>query len=175
MNIKTSVRVAKVKPELIEDVSEFVDDKHDIAWQNDIDKIVPLEGKLGRFGSSKLFSFHTYSIPKTSASKTLDDYLLLTQQGLQHASKIFPRALDKPIDAVTLLVDSSKAFNTWSDPEASASEKGFATGDAMLSAFDVFEPYFPLLQQYNTHVKTAGLLLKIANSVYMVEKEYAFR
>lgn len=175
MNIKSSVRVSKVKPEFTNEVSEFVSDNHDIAWQSGIDNQVPLQGRFNTFGTNKPFSFHTYSIPQEANSKAFNDYLLLTQQGLSHASKIFPDALDKPLDAVTLLVDSSKAFNTWSNPQAPATELALSASKTLLSAFDVFEPYVPLLQQYNTQVKTVGLLLKIVDSVYMVEKEYVFK
>jgi hypothetical protein len=56
--------------------------------------------------------------------------------------------------------------------EGYVAEGSLATGKAFIKEFDVFAPYFPVLQQYKTHKQVAGLFLKMVDSVYVVQKEY---
>ena len=174
MLIRTTTRVAKVNIDKVKPVQDLVRHKHHIAWQPSIDKKVSLQGKKVDFCAQQLPSFYTFTIDKDKQSKTLHDYLLLGQQSAQYLGKIFPETMNKPIDAMTLLVDSSEAFQTWTDPMSEKTQTALATGKAVLSAFDVFEPYLPILQQYNAYTKVAGVLLNVAESVYLVQKEYEF-
>ncbi|WP_395338594.1 hypothetical protein PN836_012085 [Ningiella sp. W23] len=175
MLIKTTVKAAKVQSNKISAVEDLVSHRHHIAWDASIDDRVKLQGNKRHFAETGLRAFYTYSIKSNAKTKTLHDYLLLGQQGLQYAGTIFPEAMDKPIDAMSLLVDSSEAFQKWTEPSSTKVESTLATGKAALSAFDVFEPYFPVLQQYHSHVKIAGLLLKVANEIYVVQKEYEYQ
>ena len=175
MLIKTTTRAAKVRPAKLQDVQDFVSHEHHIAWHPSIDKQVDLNGKKVAFNSTSMPSFYTYTLKEGNQAQTLHQYLLLGQQGAEYIGSMFPETMNKPIEAMTLLVDSSNAFQTWTDPASTNFENGLATGKAILSAFDVFEPYIPLLQQYRYHAKVAGIMLNIADSVYMVEKEYTYR
>jgi hypothetical protein len=175
MLIKTTVRTAKVKTEKLKEVVDLVSHDHHIAWETSADKKINLKGSETHFGDTGLKPYYTYSIDKKGDEKSLHEYLLLGQTGFKYAAKAFPEAMDKPLDAMSLLVDSSDAFQKWTDPTSTRVESSLATGKAVLSAFDVFEPYFPLLQQYSAHVKVAGLLLKVADSVYVVQKEYEYK
>jgi len=179
MNIKTTVRVAKVNQQSQNALQSFVSEKHDIAWSEEIDKHLPMTGishiidlpERQLFKALSLEETHKYwkGESKDSLRKT---YLTMGKEGCEVINNLFPESIDKPLDAMQFLLASSNAYDSWTkSTPVSYSELSMNTGKAFLEAFDVFEAFFPALQPYKSHRQVAGLVLKIANSVYVLNKQ----
>ena len=178
MNIKTTVRVTKVNPESKAALQDFVSDKHDIAWSEDIDKHIPFAGQRRiielperqLFKTLSLEQSHKYWTGEQTASlrKT---YLTMGKEGCDVINNLFPESANKPLQAMQFLLASSNAYDSWTKHSTiNYTEATMATGKTFLEAFDVFEAFFPVLQTYKSHRQVAGLVINIANSVYVMSK-----
>jgi hypothetical protein len=176
MLMTTSIRIAKVNQYTNHEMQKLVTGKHHIAWSEDIDSEIPFEGKKQKFQLLEAPYLRTFSInqlKQTADSKTIrKEYLSLGKKGCDLAQKCFPEIIDRPVDGIKLLIASTQAYDAWTNKNDSYLIEGsLATGKALLQAFNVIEPFFPVLQQYKTHKQVAGLLLKVADSVFVVKKE----
>jgi hypothetical protein len=177
MAIQSTVRIAKVNHNAQHEMQKLTTGNYDIAWSEEIDSEILFEGRKHQFQLIEAPYLRTFSInnfnqvDETTLIK--QKYLELGKKGCDLAQQCFPEVIDKPIDGINLLIASAHAYNVWTDErEGYFVEGSLATGKAFIQAFDVFVPYFPVLQQYETHKQVAGLLLQMVDSVYVVQKEY---
>jgi len=179
MNIKSTVRASKVNPQSQAALQRFVSEKYDIAWSDEIDKHVPLTGvsriidlpERHLFKGLSLEESHKYwtGEQRDSLRKT---YLTMGKEGIDVVNNLFPETMNKPLDAMQFLLASSNAYDSWTkNTPVNYAELSVTTGKTFLEAFDVFEAFFPALQPYKSHRQIAGLVLNIANSVYVLNKE----
>lgn len=176
MLIKSSIRIARVNQDANHEMQKLLAEKHQIAWSEEIDKEVPFKGKKQKFQLLDTPYLRTFSIDhlkQTANARSIrQEYLSLGKKGCDLAQQCFPDVIDRPVDGIKLLIASTNAYDAWTNKsESYVIDGSLATGKVLLQAFDVFEPFFPVLQQYKTHKQVAGLLLKMADSVFVIKKE----
>lgn len=177
MLIKSSVRFSKVDKKAEPEIRKLFIGNHDIAWSEEVDKHIPLDGKKQKVQLPEvpyLRTFSTINFNQRHREKLIrQEYLSLGKTACDLAQQCFPDLIDRPIDGIKLLIASANAYDAWTDKQQNFVVEGsLATGKAFLHAYDVLAPFFPVLQQYKSHKQVAGLLLKMADSVYVVQKEY---
>jgi hypothetical protein len=177
MQIKTSVRFVKVNRDAQHELRKLVNGNHDIAWSEEADSQVELTGNKHKVTLLETPNLRTFSINNSNQDyktrQIRQKYLTLGKKGCDLAQQCFPDVIDRPVDGIKLLIASAHAYDAWTDKNDSYIVEGsLATGKAFIQAFDVMAPFFPVLQQYQTHKQVAGLLLNVANSVYVVQKDY---
>jgi hypothetical protein len=174
------VRLTKVDKNAQHEMCKLVTGNHDIAWSEEIDSKIQFEGSKQKFPLIEAPFLRTFSINNFNqvdkANLIRKEYLELSQKACELAQQCFPDMIDKPVNGINLLIASAQAYDLWTEKNDSYVVEGsLATGKAVLQAFDVFEHIFPVLQQYQTHKQVAGLLLKMVDSVYVIQKEYDSR
>jgi hypothetical protein len=198
MEIKTSVRIVKAKPEAVEEIESLTSGKHDIAWSEELDKHVMLSGEAYKTLNNQ---FRTQSItglpknylqylqsnrqagllsnaaqatdvtstPKASTKEMHKAYMSLTANSASLIKQYFPEEMNAPIQSMEFIFASYSAIDAWSDPlRKNNIRASMATGKAIIEAIDVFAPFFPSLRQIQPATAIAGVALKTAESAYLV-------
>ena len=177
MNIQSTVRITKINQQNNVQIQKLVVGKEQIAWSEDIDKDIPFTGHKQAFALTGTPYLRTFSLDKKQRAadtrKLRQEYITLTKTACDLAGQCFPSELDKPIEGIQFLIASAEAFDAWTDNNKDYVLAGtLATGKAFIDAYELIEPYFPVLQQYSTQKQVAGLLLKIADHVYVLQKQH---
>jgi hypothetical protein len=198
MEIKTSVRIVKAKPEAVNEIESLTSGKHDIAWSENLDKHVMLSGdayttlnnqfrtqsitglpknylqylqntaNAGGFNNVALAA-KADSTPKISSKEIQKAYMSLTANSASLIRQYFPEEMNAPIQSMEFIFASYSAIDAWSDPlRKNNIRASMATGKAIIEAIDVFAPFFPSLRQIQPATAIAGVALKTAESAYLV-------
>lgn len=176
MIIKSTIRAAKVNPTSAPKLKEFISERHDIAWSNDLNNTAtPASSNNENICSRELdmTGGTLENLAKDEKSKRASDlrmaYLNLGMNATSLAGHYFPEVLKQPIEGMEFVVASANAFEAWSDPTSTSNVKAtMATGKVLLEAIDVLAPYVPGLENVKPYSKVAGIILKTAESAYIV-------
>lgn len=179
MNIKTSIRVAQATPQINEQLGLFVDSEHDIAWLEELDKDINMTGRPYEVLLDKSTPLRTSSIDQLvkedsrQSAQLKKAYLKLALNSSSLVATVFPKAMQQPIQGMELLVASYSAYDAWTDPNKSNYvDAAFASGKTITEAIDVFAPLFPSLNTIKPYSDVAGVILKTAESVYLVYQSH---
>ena len=180
MNIKSTVRITKVNQNTNREMQKLLSSNDHFAWSEDIDKEISFEGQKHKFKLIEAPYLRTFSLDNVEHIEShrimRKEYIALGKIGCGLAQQCFPELVDRPVDGIKLLIASSQAYDAWTDQSPDYVFNGsVATGKAFLHAFDVIEPFFPVLQQYSTHKQVIKMLLQVADSIYVLEKQQAAR
>lgn len=197
MNIRTSVRVVKTKPESAQEIDSLTSGDHDFAWTEDIDAHVLLSGNEHQAGTTRFRTLSLTGLPhnyskylneatrnaliadgldsknleanKLKAKDLTKAYISLTANSASLVRQYFPEAMNQPIQSLEFIVASYSAIDAWSDNTRTNNVRAsMATGKAIVEAIDVFAPFFPSLKQIQPISTIAGVALKTAESAYLV-------
>lgn len=176
MNIQSTMRVSKVSKESEEAIGTFVTRQHDIAWTDNLGDGATFGGVKESVNLPKPQEFRVLSLEQVEDQKGTGKrselnkaYLSLGMNATALIGEYFPESMKQPIQGMELIVASYSAFDAWSDKSRSNDvQASLATAKALLEAIDVFAPLFPGLKDIQPYTKIAGVVLKTAESSYLI-------